>query len=180
MDIASAASTEQDRHPTEEPDVRLHPRTIRCVAVAGALLGAIVPASAASADAVFHSARYELYALGSAPLTSAFVIDIHANGPRVYAQERYHLNGVLPSTEYQVTLLAYSDPGCTQFLAAIPETTMTTDARGNTHGSVTFTPEDVAGFRNPTGTATYGLEWVIGVAGQSPAYTTGCQIVSLD
>lgn len=153
---------------------------IRCLAAAGALLGVTVPASAASADAVFHSARYELHALASAPLSSGFVVDIHANGPRVYAQERYHLMGALPSTTYQVTLLAYADRGCTQFLLPIPETTMTTNARGNTHGSVTFTPEDVAAFRSPSGTATYGLVWVIGPVGQSAAYTTGCQVVSLD
>ena len=139
-----------------------------------------VPASAASADAVFHTARYELHALGSAPLASGFVIDIHANGPRVYAQERYHLKGALPSTEYQVTLLAYADLKCARFLVSIPQTRMTTNARGNTHGSVTFTPEDVAAFRNPQGIATYGLVWVIGPVDQSAAYTTGCQVVSLD
>lgn len=154
--------------------------TFRCLAAASALLGATVPASTASADAVFHSARYELHAVDSAPLSSGFVIDIHANGPQVYAQERYQLMGALPSTTYQVTLLAYTDLGCTGVPLSIPETTMTTDARGNTHGSVTFTPADVAAFRNPTGTATYGLAWVIGPQGQSAAYTTGCQVVSLD
>lgn len=152
----------------------------RCLAATGALLGATVPTSAASADAVFHSARYELHALAGAPLSSGFVIDIHPNGPRVYAQERYHLVGALPATTYQVTLLAYADRGCTQLLASIPETTMRTNTHGNTHGSVTFTPEDVAAFRNPTGTATYGLDWVIGPVGQSAAYATGCQVVTLD
>ena len=152
----------------------------RCVAVASALLGAIVPASTASADSVFHSTRYELHALGGAPMSSGFVIDVHANGPTVYAQERYHLMGALPSTTYQVALRAYADQGCTNLITTIPETTMTTDANGNTHGSVTFTPEAVAPFRNPAGTATYGLAWVISRQGQSPAYTTGCQVVTLD
>lgn len=154
--------------------------TFRCLAAAGALLGATLPASAASADAVFHTQRYELRALAAAPLSSGFVINIHANGPRVYAQERYQLKGALPSTTYQVTLLAYADRGCTRLLLPIPLTTMTTDARGSTHGSATFTPEAVAPFRSPTGTATYGLVWVIGLAGQDPAYSTGCQVVSLD
>jgi hypothetical protein len=158
----------------------LHSRSVRWLAAAGILLAASVPVSAAYADAVFHSARYELSAVGGAPLASGFVIDIHANGPRVYAQERYQLRGAVPATEYQVTLLAYADTACTQFIQPIPETTMTTDAQGNTHGSVTFTPESVAAFRNPTGTATYGLTWVIGPKGESPAYTTGCQAVSLD
>ena len=152
----------------------------RCLAVAGALLGATLPASAASADAVFHTARYELHAVAGAPLSSGFVVDVHADGPQVYAQERYHLVGALPSTTYQVTLLAYADQGCTQLVVAIPEATMTTNVRGNAHGSVTFAPEDVAPFRNPTGTATYGLVWVIGPVGQSAAYTTGCQVVTLD
>lgn len=152
----------------------------RCLAAAGALFGATLSASAASADAAFHSARYELHALDGAPLSSGFVIDIHANGPQVYAQERYHLMGALPSTTYPVTLLAYTDLGCRGVPISIPETTMTTDARGNAHGSVTFTPEDVAAFRNPEGIATYGLTWVIGPQGQSATYTTGCQVVALD
>lgn len=156
--------------------------TFRCLAVAGALVGAALPASTASADAVFHTARYELHAVGGAPLSSGFVIDIHTNGPQIYALERYHLMGALPSTTYQVTLLAYASLSCAGApLAAIPETTITTDALGNTHGSLTFTPADVAGFRNPSGTATYGLVWVLSPQGQTaPAYTTGCQVVSLD
>lgn len=160
--------------------MRLHSPTVRWLAAASILLCATVPASAAYADAVFHSTRYELRAVGSAPLASGFVVNIHANGPRVYAQERYQLRRAVPATEYQVTLLAYADTACTQFIQPIPATTMTTDARGNTHGSVTFTPESVAPFRNPTGIATYGLIWVIGQKGQIPAYTTGCQVVSLD
>ena len=154
--------------------------TLRCLAAAGAVLGATIPASTASADALFHSTRYELHALGGAPLSSGFVVDIHANGPRVYAQERYQLVGALPSTNYQVTLLAYTDLGCSGLPLPIPETTMTTNVRGNAHGSVTFTPQDVAPFRSPTGKATYGLVWVVGKSGQGAAYSTGCQVVSLD
>ena len=158
----------------------LHSRRVRWLAAASILLGAAVPATAAYADATFHSTRYELHAVGSAPLASGFVIDIHANGPRVYAQERYQLRGAVPATELQVTLLAYADTACTQFILPIPETTMTTDAHGNAHGSLTFTPEEVEPFRNPTGTVTYGLVWVIGPLGESPAYTTGCEAVTLD
>lgn len=156
--------------------------TMRWLAAAGALLGATVPATTASADAVFHSARYELHAVAGAPLASGFVIDIHANGPQIYAQERYHLMGALPNTTYDVSLLAYSSLSCTvgTQVATIPETSMTTNAQGNTHGSLTFTPEAAAGFRNEGGIATYGLTWVISPHGQSAAYTTGCQVVSLD
>lgn len=137
--------------------------------------------SPASADAGFHTAKYALDPVAGAPLRNGTVIDIHANGPTVYAQERYHLVGALASTTFAVTLVAYADLGCGGApITEIPETTFTTDAKGNGHGSVTFTPAQVAPFRDKNGgTATYGLRWVLRVGGVD-TYATGCEIVSLD
>jgi hypothetical protein len=137
--------------------------------------------SPASADQGFHTAKYALAPVAAAPLRSGTVIDIHANGPTVYAQERYHLVGALPAAKIAVRLVAYADLGCGgDALAEIPETTFTTDARGNGHGSVTFTPAQVEGFRDPDGgTARYGLRWVLRADGVD-AYATGCEVVSLD
>ena len=48
--------------------MRLHSPSVRSLTAVGAVLAASVPASAASADALFHTARYELRAIGGAPL----------------------------------------------------------------------------------------------------------------
>ena len=53
----------------------------------------LVSAHVASADAVYHSEHMELKPVAGAPLRSGFVQNIHANGPKVYARERYVLNG---------------------------------------------------------------------------------------
>jgi hypothetical protein len=137
--------------------------------------------SPASADQGFHTAKYALAAVAGAPLRTGTVIDIHTNGPTVYAQERYHLVGASAATTFAVVLVAYADLGCGGApITEIPETTFATDARGNGHGSVTFTPGQVAGFRAPEGrTATYGLRWVLRDGG-ADTYATGCEVVSLD
>ena len=73
----------------------LHSRTFRCLAAAGALLGATVPASGASADSVFHTARH---AERAGRRTA--VVRLRDRRPRERAagarQERYHLMGALP------------------------------------------------------------------------------------
>jgi hypothetical protein len=150
-------------------------------ALACGLTGLSGLTSPASADQGFHTAKYDLGSVAGAPLRNGTVIDIHANGRAVYAQERYHLVGAAASTTFDVTLVAYADLGCGGApLAVIPETSFSTDARGNGHGSVTFTPAEVAKFRDPNGgTATYGLRWVLR-AGDADVYATGCEVVSLD
>src|ERR671914_1418007 len=72
-----------------------------------ATLFALVGAQATTADAVYHSERMELAPLDGAPLRSGFVENIHPNGPKVYARERYVLNGAAPNAEYDVRLLVY-------------------------------------------------------------------------
>ena len=104
------------------------------------------------------------------------MIDIHTQGPTIYAQERYVLVGAEVETTYQVTLLVYSDPGCTSLLFPIPTPTMTTNAAGNAHGKATFYPQDVEGLPRTT----YYIDWQISVQGGAVAYSTGCIPVVLD
>jgi hypothetical protein len=75
-----------------------------------------------------------------------------------------------------VTLLVYSDPGCTALLFPIPTATMTTNAAGNAHGKATFYPQDVQGLARTT----YYIDWQVTVQGGAVAYTTGCIPVVLD
>jgi hypothetical protein len=104
------------------------------------------------------------------------VIDIHTLGPAIYAQERYALVGAEANTTYQVTLLVYSDPGCTAPLFPIPTATMMTNAADNAHGKTTFYPQDVQGLPRTI----YYIDWQVSVQGGAVAYGTGCVPVVLD
>jgi hypothetical protein len=137
-----------------------------------ALVTSLAMAVPASADQAFHTQRIPLSAVADAPLKSGAVIDIHTQGPTIYAQERYVLVGAEAGTTYQVTLLVYSDPGCTALLFPIPTATMTTNAAGN----ATFSPQDVQGLARTT----YYIDWQISVQGGAVAYSTGCIPVVLD
>ena len=75
-------------------------RVSSIVAVA-ALVMSLAMAVPASADQAFHTQRIPLSAVGDAPLKSGAVIDIHTQGPTIYAQERYVLVGAEAGTTYQ-------------------------------------------------------------------------------
>ena len=85
----------------------------RLFALPAAIAVAAVLVPAASADRVFHTLHAEVHPVGSAPLRSGFVNDIHTEGVVNGAHEVYHLNGALPRTTFQVTILFYAaDPTC--------------------------------------------------------------------
>jgi hypothetical protein len=149
---------------------------VSAIAVAAALVTSMALAVPASADQAFHTERIPLSAVADAPLASGAVIDIHTQGPTIYAQERYVLVGAEPGTTYQVTLGIYSDPGCTALLFPVPTATMTTNAAGNTHGEATFYPQDVEGLPRTT----YFIQWQVSVQAGPVAYSTGCIPVTLD
>ena len=120
-----------------------------------------------------------------APLRSGSVTNIHANGPIVYANEQYHLNGAEANTTYGVFLEVYvGDGNCSNdpVLVLGPTSTFTTNRAGNGHGKARFAPVDVAGL--PVSPVVHGVNWVFSVGGTSvpeaPAYETGCQQVVLD
>ena len=68
-------------------------------------------AGAAAADAVYHSERLELAGLAGAP-GGGMVVNVHTNGPQVYAHEIYTLRDAVPGT-YQVILELLPDGAST-------------------------------------------------------------------
>lgn len=135
-------------------------------------LGLAVPR--VSADQTFHTERLPLAPVSGAPLHQGFVVDVHANGPVIFAQERYVLVGAAPDATYQVELAAYPDTACAQPpLLEIPEATLATNAAGNGEAALTFS----AG--NAPAPGTYNLQWHV-LSGGTIAYETACTSVAVD
>jgi hypothetical protein len=141
---------------------------ILVVAVAAAVF-----AAAAAGDAVYHTAQLPLQPLGGAP-GAGTVINIHANGPTVYAHELYLLKGAPPGS-YQVTLHIYpASLSCSGLpVLDLPTASLQTNAVGNGEADVKFTPSDAAGLRGLTVSAYWS---VVGPAG----YATACSLITLD
>jgi hypothetical protein len=146
-------------------------RHVFVLAATAVLAGALV--ATAAADQVYHTERLELKGVGGAPGGGA-VVNIHPNGPNVYAHEIYTLSHAAPG-EYQVTLNIFSGSSlnCTGSSLAVPTATLTTNAIGNGRAEVKFTPEAVAAFRHKT----FSISWT--VAGPA-TYVTDCTVVTLD
>lgn len=137
-----------------------------------AMLGAAALAGAAAADAVYHTERLELSGLAGAP-GGGTVVNIHTNGPQVYAHEIYTLRDAVPGT-YEVILTVFpTSLDCTGMALAFPTATLETNTSGNGQADAVLSPEDVAGFRGMT----FSLTWTV----TGPAtYATGCTVVVLD
>src|SRR4029453_16622075 len=75
-----------------EETMRTTMRTLLCLI---AMLVAL-PVTTANADAVYPSQHIPLHPIGTAPLRTGFVENIHANGPNVYAHEGYAVAGAAP------------------------------------------------------------------------------------
>ena len=118
-------------------------RFLLAFALAAALLSLL--AAPALADRVYHSQHIVL--MSDTGATVGFVENIHANGPTIYAQERYVLLGAEPGT-YTVTL-TISSPSLPDPLV-LTSATFTTNAVGNGVGKVTFSPADAGGLRGQT------------------------------
>ena len=131
----------------------------------------------ASADAVYHTERVALVPVGEAPLRSGAVVNIHANGPELYAKEVYQLNGAAANTTYQVVLLGYlSNTSCSGAAdLIIPTAVLLTNISGNGIASVIFTPEAMAGLNGRT----VRVMWQVW-NGTTLDYQTGCTEVILD
>jgi hypothetical protein len=141
------------------------------VVMATAVLAAAF-AGTAAADRVYHTERLELSGVSGAP-GGGMVVNIHPNGPNVYAHEIYTLRHAVPGT-YQVFLNLFpTSLNCTGPSAALPTATITTNAIGNGWADVKFTPEDVGALRGMT----FSISWsVVGPA----TYVTACTVVTLD
>ena len=150
---------------------------------AGLAAVAAVSGPAARADQVYHSQHIALKPVGTEPLKSGFVENIHVNGPTIYAHEIYVLNGAAAATTYQVTLNVFvDDPGCAGSAGVVlPTAPITTNAAGNGRADTVFTPSDADGLRH----ATHGVIWTVSVDPVGPVppvvkYTTACQAITLD
>ena len=136
-----------------------------------AVLAAGVTA-AASADSAYHTERLELRGLNGAP-GGGMVVNVHPNGPTVYAHEIYVLRDAVPGT-YQVALHIFpTSLNCSGESAVLPTARIETNANGNGRADVKFTPEDAAGIRG----LTLSINWTV----TGPAtYATDCTVVTLD
>jgi hypothetical protein len=147
-------------------------RPILAAALCAAVLAAAALAGTAAADAAYHTERLELSGLGGAP-GGGMVVNVHPNGPEVYAHEIYTLRHAVPGT-YQVILNVFpTSLDCTGTALALPTATLETNALGNGRADVKFIPEDVTGLRGMT----FSISWTV----TGPAtYVTACTVVVLD
>jgi hypothetical protein len=153
----------------------LIPVTIAC-------LGLLAMTTTAFADQTFHSMRIALMPVGGYPLDSGFVIDSHANGPVIYANEEYHLIGAKANTtfavEYLVTGAPFGSAVCGLVSFPFPNgATVTTDAYGNGNSHLMIPPSLVTGLGLHN--TVLGLTWVF-LDGGTPAYESACIPVALD
>lgn len=150
---------------------------IRLAALALAALALLTLPGIAGADQTYPTERLPLLPIGSAPLRSGFVVNAHADGPRVYANERYVLNGALPNETYAVTLLVFpDDPACAGAVIPIGTAELTTNAVGNGEARARFTPTDVP--PELQGTTIGGL-WQVSLD-TVVQYATACTAIALD
>jgi hypothetical protein len=141
------------------------------IALLAAALAAVMPGTAA-ADRAYHTKRLQLTAVGGAP-GGGTVVNIHTDGPQLYAHELYTLIDAVPGT-YQVFVnLSPTSLDCTGPTFTVPTAMITTNPSGNGEADATFTPEDVAAFRGMT----FSLSWTV----TGPAtYVSGCTVTVLD
>jgi hypothetical protein len=154
----------------------MHGRSIAAVAAALVVMHTVAPI--VGADQTFHTQHIALTPVGSAPLRTGFVVDIHANGPEINSLERYVLNGAAPEATYQVQLLVYRNSICTgPQLGVVKTASLVTNGSGNAEGSWTFVPSDISPSLHGT---TIGIVWEVLSGRQRVAYQTSCIAVAVD
>ncbi len=133
----------------------------------------------ASADGTYHTQKIPFMPVAAGTSGGGFVVNIHANGPNVFAHEEYVVKGAQPLTTYEVTLHVSlpNDPTCSSPIGTVVTATITTNPEGNGTAFHVFTPEDISG------AGLHGLTihplWTLSTGGQV-VYTTGCQTAQLD
>jgi hypothetical protein len=142
------------------------------VLISAAAVLAVGFAGSAAADPFYHTERLALRGVGGAP-GGGMVVNVHANGPNVYAHEIYTLSHAVPGT-YQVVLnLDLGSLDCSGTPIALPTAEITTNAVGNGRADVKLTPDMVGELRG----STPSISWTV----TGPAtYVTRCTVVTLD
>ncbi len=150
--------------------------TIRPIAAIALIALALVAACPVLADDVYHSEHVVLTPATGLPLRSGFVENIHVNGPAIFAQENYVLNGALPKKTF--TVFFFVHPACGYDpVAWLPTATFGTNGVGNGQGMAVMAPEAIpAGLRG----ATIGGHWELWLSDGSVAYATACTTIVLD
>jgi hypothetical protein len=100
-----------------------------------------------------------LSAINGWPLRSGFVERLPGSGRRVFARERYVLDGAVPDGELEVQLLVHLfDPTCSNRPVPFAATPLRTDAAGNGAAELAIRPEDVP---PAVRGAAHGVRWEI-------------------
>jgi hypothetical protein len=130
----------------------------------------------ARADQVYHTERLVLAPVSNAA-GSGMVVNIHPNGPKVYAIEQYQLRHAEANTTYQVWLHLYLGASdCSGAPAASLNTAeITTNRAGNGTAQLVLRPADVAGLRG----LSFPINWTVTQNGTT-THVTACTIVTLD
>ena len=142
-----------------------------------AFLAALSLAGPASADGLYHTDRLALEPVGGAPGGGA-VVNIHPNGPVVFAHELYSLKGANPAQAYQIHLRIWPDNftcGGAPTLD-LPTAVVETNGRGNGSADFVLRPTDVPGFLRDN---RFSIDW-IAEQGGTTRYATECTVVTLD
>jgi hypothetical protein len=137
---------------------------------------AVAAATPALADRAYPSQHIPLASVDGEQIDTEFVENIHVNGPQIFALERYVLVGASPTTEYQVTIKIYGDPGATMSLGALPTVAFGTNAVGNGVGRFTL---PLSGVDQGLHGLTLHLVWELSVGG-AVAYHSPISMVVLD
>ena len=153
--------------------VRILRALVASVALSALSVGAV------TADAVYHTERLALEPVGGAA-GSGMVVNIHPNGPEVFAAERYALRGAEPNASYTVSLIVdASDLDCDfESLTIVMKADLRTNAAGNgtSPADFFFTPGGVPPcLRN----ATFPIHWEVTLGGVL-THMTDSTIVTLD
>ena len=140
-------------------------------------VAALAAVPAALADGTYQTQKFAFTPVVEGVGGGGFVVNIHANGPNVFAHEQYVVKGLQPLTSYEVTLHVSLDAACASPVAEAVTATITTNPAGNGTGFHVFTPDDIGG-AGLHGMTIHPL-WTLSTGGEV-VYTTGCQTAPLD
>lgn len=146
--------------------------SLRVVVVLAAVALPLAAATAAHADGAYHTQRIPVAPTGAAT-GAGTVLNIHAEGPTVYAHEVYLLKGANPGS-YAVSLQVFTAAqDCTGDSFVIASATIVTNDAGNGRADHVFSPADADGLRGHTVSAVWTF------AGPD-TYRSACTVVALD
>jgi hypothetical protein len=147
----------------------------RLSAFLGTAVILVAGAGPVAADAAYRTERLELVAESGAQ-GDGFIVNIHPNGPQVFALERYALRGALPRTTYDVTLVIDGAQALCGFPIKIPMASGTTNSLGHlTVRGMVLRPAGIPGCLRGE---TFPIHWEVRSGGVLTH--TAATVVSLD